>query len=43
MKRLTIKKISQQPLAAADIPAIMDAEQIPFELIDNANWAADYP
>lgn len=43
MKRLTIKKLSQQPLAAADIPAIMDAEQIPFELIDNANWAADYP
>lgn len=43
MKQLTIKKISQRPASAAEVPAALDALGVDYQAISNANWASEYP
>lgn len=43
METLRIKKLQNKPIKAEEIPAIMDAEDISFTPILQANWANDYP
>ncbi|MCD8081470.1 MAG: hypothetical protein LUF04_14050 [Bacteroides sp.] len=38
MKNLTIKKLRTPAVAAADIPGLLDQEQIPFQVLNCVNW-----
>lgn len=38
MKNLAIKKLRTPAVAAADIPGLLDQEQIPFQVLNCVNW-----
>lgn len=44
MKELTIKRLDASfPLTAQEIPALLDKEQVEFQMVDSVNWKDAYP
>ena len=43
MKQLEVRRIGDQQVNAADIPALFRVEKVTYQKIDTVDWAADYP
>lgn len=43
MKQLDLKKISIANIPVEAIPALLDKEKIPFQILDEVNWKEEYP